>query len=82
VKQDTSPAQQELYFERLRQLTPLERLQIVSRLNRGVRRMAMAGIRLRHPNASDDEVRIRLVVRLYGRAAAERLFAEVPADAE
>jgi hypothetical protein len=82
VKQDTSPAQQERYFERLRQLTPLERLQIVSRLNRGVRRMAMAGIRLRHPNANEDEVRVRLVVRLYGRAAAERLFGQVPADAE
>jgi len=49
VKQDTSPAQQERYFDRLRRLTPLEHLQIVSRLNRGVRRMAMAGIRRRHP---------------------------------
>lgn len=81
MERDTSPAQQEAYYERLRALSPLERLQIVSRLNRGVRRLAVAGIRLQHPGASDDEVRLRLVVRLHGRATAERLFGRVPEDA-
>ena len=79
--QDTTPAQQEAYYQRLRALSALERLQIVSRLNRGVRRLAIAGIRLQHPEASEDEVRVRLVVRLHGRAIGERLFGTVPRDA-
>lgn len=79
--QDTSPAQQEAYFQRLRALSASERLQIVSRLNRGVRRIAVAGIRLQHPEASEDEVRVRLIVRLHGREIGERLFGTVPHDA-
>lgn len=81
VQQDTTPAQQEAYFERLRQLTPEQRGQIVSRLNRGVRRLAMAGIQLHHPDASAEELRVRLFVRLHGRALAQRVFGAVPDDA-
>lgn len=50
-------------------------------LSRGVRALAEAGIRERCPGASDEEVRVRLTVRLYGRAAAEKLFGAVPDDA-
>ncbi|HEX4383020.1 MAG TPA: hypothetical protein VH083_08735 [Myxococcales bacterium] len=78
---DTSPAQQEEYFARLRALTPEERLRIASRLTRGGRQLAMIGIKLAHPKASEEEVHARLAVRLYGRGTACRLFAEVPADA-
>jgi hypothetical protein len=46
-----------------------------------VRQLAEAGIRQRHPHASDSEVRVRLTVRLYGRDVARRLFGAVPADA-
>jgi hypothetical protein len=78
---DTSPLQQEQYFARLRRLTPEERLNIVSRLNRGVRRMAMMGLKTRHPEASEEELRARLAVRIYGREIAQRMFADIPADA-
>jgi hypothetical protein len=78
---DTSAAQQEEYFARLRALTPEERLQIASRLTRGGRQLALIGIKLAHPNAADVELHARLAVRLYGREVARRLFAEVPADA-
>ena len=50
-------------------------------LSRSVRALAEAGIRQRHPTAGVEEVKVRLAVRLYGRAAAERLFAAVPDDA-
>ena len=46
-----------------------------------LRALAEAGIRERHPDATDEEVRTRLTVRLYGRAAAEKLFGAVPGDA-
>ena len=81
MQQDTEPAQQEAYFERLRLLSPEQRLRIVTRLNRGVRRMALAGLRLRHPGASEEDLRLRLFVRLHGRALAQRVFPSVPEDA-
>ena len=52
------------------------------RLSAAVRAMALAGIRLRHPQADEAELRVRLTVRLYGRALAERVFGTVPADAD
>ena len=50
------------------------------RLSQAVRVLAEQGIRQRHPSADDDEVRVRLTVRLYGRAAAVKLFGSVPDD--
>lgn len=50
-------------------------------LTKTVRGLAMEGIRVRFPNASEEEFKVRFAVRLYGRAVAERLFGDVPADA-
>jgi hypothetical protein len=46
-----------------------------------VRELAVAGIRARHPNADEAEIRVRLVVRLYGRDLAARVYGAVPDDA-
>jgi hypothetical protein len=46
-----------------------------------VRELAIAGIRQRHPEADEQEIRVRLTVRLYGREAAIKLFGAVPDDA-
>jgi hypothetical protein len=56
-------------------------MQAMLRLSRAVRELALAGIRERHPTATESELRVRLTVRLYGRAVAQRLFESVPADA-
>jgi hypothetical protein len=56
-------------------------MQAMVRLSRAVRELALAGIRERHPTATSAELQVRLTVRLYGRAVAERLFESVPADA-
>jgi hypothetical protein len=51
-------------------------------LTAAIRSLAEAGLRVRHPSASEQELRIRFAVRLYGRAAAERIFKDrVPPDA-
>ena len=78
---DTSPTADERYHDLLRALPPHERLESAMRLSRAVRVLAEEGIRRRHPNADDDDVRVRLTVRLYGRAAALKLFGSVPDDA-
>jgi DNA-binding HxlR family transcriptional regulator len=78
---DTSEPSNARYHELLRALPPERRLEAAMSLSRGVRALAEAGIRERHPDASAAEIRVRMTVRMYGRAAAERLFGSVPADA-
>jgi hypothetical protein len=78
---DTAPASAARYHELLRAMAPHERLAQAVALTRSTRQLALAGIRQRHPGASEEEVRARLIVRLYGRAVAERLCGSVPADA-
>lgn len=79
---DTSAAADARYHELLRQMPPERRLEAAMRLSDAVRELALAGIRQRHPTAAAAELRVRLMVRLYGRACAERLFAYVPDDAK
>ena len=69
------------YHELLRAQDPAARLAQAAALTQSVRAMAVAGIRQRHPEASEAEVRVRLAARLYGRRAAERLFGAIPPDA-
>ncbi len=81
MHQDTSPEAIDRYHAHLRLLPPHERARIADGLTTSVRQLAEAGIRARHPDASDDEVKARLVVRLYGREIAERFFGPLPPDA-
>jgi hypothetical protein len=81
MEQDTSTEQRHRYHDRLRSLTPAQRLRQASELTMAVRALAEAGIRLRHPGASPEEVRARLAVRLYGRQASRRLCRSIPDDA-
>jgi hypothetical protein len=81
VPRDTTAAADARYHELLRAQQPAARLEQAAALTRAVRRLAEAGIRQRHPGATESEVRVRLATRLYGREVAERLFGAVPADA-
>jgi hypothetical protein len=78
---DTSPEARRFYFQKLSGLSRCQRLAMLSGMSGVARRMAEAGIRRGHPGISDEEVRVRLAVRLYGRTVAERLFGGVPGDA-
>lgn len=71
---DTTPTQRATYYARLRALTVVERAAMLSRLCRGVRALAEAGIRHAQPGLSADEVRRELTARLYGEAVAQRLL--------
>jgi hypothetical protein len=79
MDQDTEPRRRDRYIELLRAQSPVDRLRKAGALTRAVRQMAEAGIRLRHPDADDTEVRVRLAVRLYGKDVAVRLFGSHPA---
>lgn len=81
MEQDTGPEGLRRYHEKLQALTPAERARITAGLTAGVRRAARAGLRLRHPAASEEELEVRLAVRLYGRAIAQRVYRDIPDDA-
>lgn len=78
---DTPRTERDQYFERLASLSIEERARLLSAATARMRTFVRAGLAHFHPNANDDELRIRMAVRLYGRAAAERIFKNVPADA-
>jgi hypothetical protein len=71
---DTSAAARLRYHELVRARTPGERLEMAASLSLSVREMAVAGIRARHPDASERDVQRALAARLYGKEVAERLF--------
>jgi hypothetical protein len=78
---DTSPQADARYHELLRRMPPERRLEAAMRLSQAVRELAIAGIRQRHPDADEEEVRVRLAVRMYGRQQVRRLFGAMPDDA-
>lgn len=80
MERDTAPAVAARYDAMIGGLSGARRLEIAAQLSQGVRTMAEAGLRSRHPGASEDELRCRLAALLYGRDIALRLFGAVPDD--
>jgi len=78
---DTKTAAMEQYAALLRQQPPHRRLAQCVALTKNVRALILAGIVAQFPNATDDELRARLTVRLYGSVFATTIFGTVPADA-
>ena len=73
LDQDTSPEQQREYFRLLRELTPRGRLLVASAATRRMRQMALAGVRMRNPGATEAQLRAELTRLLYGPEAALRV---------
>lgn len=57
-----------------RRMTPSDKVRQVRQLTRMARRFSTAGIRARHPGASDEEVRLRLASFWLDRETMIRLF--------
>ena len=80
MERDTASAVAARYDAMVGALSGQRKLEIAAQLTLGTRALAEAGLRSRHPGATDDEIRCRLAALLYGRAAAERIFGRVPDD--
>lgn len=61
-------------FERLRQLTPLQRLRMTVRATQAVHRLSVAGLRLRFPEASEQELQLRAAALRVGSEWMARVF--------
>ena len=75
---DTTAAADAVQFELLRAMTPMQRAEIFTGLTLAVQELAMAGLRLQFPSASDDELRLRLAARRLGNDLVRRIWGWSP----
>jgi hypothetical protein len=74
---DTSPEIEEMQIEAWRRMAPEEKAAIVTGLTRASFTLALAGIRQRHPEASEHEQRLRLALVTHGSELALKVFPEI-----
>lgn len=77
---DTSEAADRIQFEILRRMSPAERGQLMTEMTLAVQRLAFAGMRERHPDATDDEIWLRLAVERLGRETVRKVYGSAPDD--
>lgn len=68
------PRIERMQFARFRDAAPWEKMRIFRGLNNTVRHLAMAGLRQRHPEANEQELRRLLAALLLGPGLAERVY--------
>lgn len=78
MERDTDPRAAARYHALIGAMTPRQRLAQVARLSAGIRVLAEAGLRRRHPHAGPQELRWRLADLCYGREITERLLGPCP----
>ncbi len=71
---DTTAEIEDRQIEAWRRLSPAERLRLVSETTRAVTNLALAGIRRRHPDASERECFLRLAAIRIGVDATRRIY--------
>lgn len=72
---DTSIEARSVHLDILRRMSGPERVAMAFEMSDTARSVAEAGIRLRHPDATDEQVHDELLAVLLGRELAERVRA-------
>jgi hypothetical protein len=79
---DTQPKTEQHYQEMLLSKSPLERLQMASRMFVSGRKLVIAGILKENPHLNPSQLRARLFLRLYGgdftSTDIERIIKKIP----
>lgn len=71
---DTSPKAREVYFRRLREMTPSERLNIGVALWEAGNSLQRAAIRRNHPDADEAEITFRIAETRFGAELARKAY--------
>jgi hypothetical protein len=77
---DTSPEAERVLIELLRQAPAWRRLQLADHMSSTVRSLSLAGLRARHPRASEAELRRRFADIHLGPTLAAKVYGPQPAD--
>jgi hypothetical protein len=72
---DTSPTATDVQLRLLREMTPARKLRLVEDANATARSLAIAGIRLRHPDATAAQQGRFLMDLALGKELAGRVYA-------
>jgi hypothetical protein len=75
---DTHPEIEALQARMLREMPGWRKMQLVTALTRASRRLALAGLRQRHPQASEAELQRRLANLLLGEELAAKYYGPHP----
>jgi hypothetical protein len=76
---DTCREAERIQIELWRRMSPLDKARTVSEISRAVQELSLAGIRQRHPGASERECMLRLAVLKLGRTLAFQAYPEAAA---
>jgi len=71
---DTFPAAEEVYFRRLAEMTPSERVSIAADLWETAHKLQLAAMRRQYPDANDDEIIFRIAVTRFGEQLARKAY--------
>ena len=77
LSRDSSPEMERLQIDLWRRMSPLEKARAVDGLSLATQALALAGIRQRHPHASERECLLRLAMLKLGPRLAVRVYPEV-----
>ena len=77
---DTSPEAEQALIALLRRAPAWRRLQLTDRMSATVRELCLMGLRTRHPQASEAEVRRRFADIHLGPDLAAKVFGPPPPD--
>jgi hypothetical protein len=79
---DTHPEAEAVLLQLLRNAPSWHKFKMVDQLNASVRTLALSGLRQRHPNAGEAELRRRLADMLLGAELAAKVYGSLITDAE
>jgi hypothetical protein len=78
---DTAAEIERMQIEHLRRLPASRKLTLVGEMNRTVQAMALAGLRQRYPDDTQEQRRRRLAALLLGSELATRAYGPGPEEA-
>jgi hypothetical protein len=74
---DTHPKMEALQIRLLRSASPARKMEMLAGLNASAKALALSGLRLRYPQASESELRRRLAGLLLGEDLARKVYGEL-----
>jgi len=77
ILNDTKPEAEAVLIELLRHAPVEQKLRMVGQMHMAVREFALAGLRLRFPNATEEQLRRRLADLLLGPELAAKVYGPI-----
>jgi hypothetical protein len=79
---DTHPSADRVQVELMRETPVWRKMDLLAQLNQTARLFALSGLRRRHPDATEQEIRRRLADLVLGPELAERVYGPLVLEGE